>query len=124
MKQVILDTNFFLIPFQFHVDVFSEIRRLMMEPYELCVLDKSLNELMNIASKQKGKSREYAKMAFELAGRAMEIETGDGIVDDLLVDMADENTVVCTQDKELRKRLKEKKAKTIGLRQKNHLAFI
>ena len=49
MIQVILDTNFLLIPSQFGVDVFSEIERLVHERHEVCVLDKSLDELRLIS---------------------------------------------------------------------------
>ena len=48
MKQVVLDTNFLLIPYTLKVDIFSEIKEIMDLPYEICLLDESLNELNKI----------------------------------------------------------------------------
>ena len=47
MKKIILDTNFLLIPAQFKVDIFDEIDRIMIEKYQLFVLDKTIDELKN-----------------------------------------------------------------------------
>ena len=121
MKKVIIDTNFFLIPYQFKVDIFSEIERVMEEPYELLVLDKSLDELKKIIKEQKGKEVLAAKLGLELANEALMIKTPEGRVDDLIVELADKDTMVCTQDRILKKRLKVKK---IIMKQKKYLQII
>ena len=57
MKKIILDTNFLLIPSQFNVDIFTEIDRICLFKYKLCVLDETINELNSIIEKQKGKKQ-------------------------------------------------------------------
>ena len=44
-------------------------------------------------------------------------------VDDLIVEKSDDDTYVATQDKELKRRLKEKNIKIITLKQKKYLRF-
>ena len=50
MKKIILDTNFLLIPAQFNVDIFSEIERICDFQYQLCIVDKTLSELILVVS--------------------------------------------------------------------------
>jgi len=126
MKKVILDTNFLLIPIQFGVDIFSEIDDLVLEDHKLLVLDKSIDELKGIIETQKGTSRQAAKLALQLLeckGSILETNSKD-YADDVIVNLADDETIVCTQDRELRKRVKEKKARIIGMKQQNYLDFI
>jgi uncharacterized protein len=118
--KIILDTNFLMAVAQFKVDIFSEIERTADFKYEIYVLDKTIDELNNIVKKQKGKHKMAAKLALQLlkAKDVKQIETGIGKTDDLIVENADKNTAVATQDIELRRRLRLKKAKLIGIRQK------
>ena len=122
MKRIILDTNFLLIPSQFNVDVFSQIKKLMTVPYELHVLDETVKELEKIKEEQKGKSRDAAKLGLQLIeGRVKVITTTGGHADDIIVAVADKDTIVATQDQGLKRRLKEKDIQIIYLRQKKHL---
>lgn len=120
-----MDTNFLLIPAQFKIDIFSEIERIMQHPYEIFILDKSVDELNKIIKEQKGKDKDAAKLALQLIyGKVNILKTDEGLVDDLIVDLADNNTFVCTQDVELKKRLKEKKASIISMKQKKFISII
>jgi len=123
MKKVILDTNFLMIPFQFNVDILSEIERVMMEPYTLFVLDKTIDELHRIVKLQKGKDKNSAKLALEyIKCKADIIKTEEGkYVDDAIISLSDNETVVCTQDRNLKKRVKDNKAKIIEMKQKSYL---
>jgi len=127
-KKVILDTNFLLIPGQFMVDIFTDIGRIMQEPFALCVIYKSLKELNHIVITGKQKDRFAAKLALALAIqknlKTLHSFGSKKSVDDIIVSKADENTYIATQDKALRERLKEKGAKIIGLRQKKYLEFV
>lgn len=127
-KKVILDTNFLLIPGQFMVDIFTETDRLMREPFELCVIDKSLKELNQIVVTGKQKDRFAAKLALALVIqknlKRLHSFGSKKSVDDIIVKKADSSTYVATQDKALRERLKEKGAKIIGLRQQKYLEFV
>lgn len=126
-KKVILDTNFLLIPGQFKVDIFAEIEKLMSEPFVLCIVDKALVELNKLTVTGKEKDRFAAKLALALI-RQKNLKTlrsfSKKSVDDIIVKQADNNTFIATQDKALRKRLKLKQAKIIGLRQKKYLVII
>jgi len=121
MKKIILDTNFLLIPAQFNIDVFSEIDKIADFNYELCVLDKTLDELKKIIEQQKGKHKAAAKLALDIvkAKKLMILKTGPGNVDGLLLEQND--AIIATSDKELIKRLKNRGIKTIRLRQKQYL---
>ena len=126
MKKIIIDTNFLLIPYQFKVDIFSEIRRICDFNYEICIIDKTLDELKKIMLVP-GKDKLGAVLALQLLPhhKVKKILTKkDKLVDDLIVDIANKNTIVATQDKELKKRVKAKKAGLIVMRQKKHLVLM
>ncbi len=123
-KKVILDTNFLLVPGQFSVDIFSEIDRLMDFPYQLEVLKGTLPELKKINDTGSTKDKMAAKLAVVLIkqkGLKMVANYSTDNVDDSIVRLANKDTYVATQDKELKSRLKKKGVKIITLRQKKYL---
>lgn len=127
-KKVIIDTNFLLIPGQFKVDIFTEIKKLMNEPFYLCIVDQTMTELNKLAAAGKEKDRFAAKLALVLV-RQKNLKTLHSFaskksVDDIIVKQSDENTFIATQDKALRQRLREKSAKIIGMRQKKYLVIL
>ena len=93
----------------------------------LCIVDKALVELNKLTVIGKEKDRFAAKLALALI-RQKNLKTlrsfSKKSVDDIIVKKADNNTFIATQDKALRKRLKLKQAKIIGLRQKKYLVII
>lgn len=124
MKKLILDTNFCMIPFQFRVDIFSEISRIVDAEYSLCAIDKTIDELDRIVANEKGKDKECARMALLLlkAKKVKIIKTKKNKdADDLIVDLASKDDIVCTLDIMLKKRLHEKKVKVVVMRQKKYL---
>jgi rRNA-processing protein FCF1 len=127
-KKVVLDTNFLLIPGQFRVDIFSEIERIMQEPFELCVVDKSIAELNKLAVGGRQIDKFAAKLALVLIIqknlKTLHSFGSKKSVDDIIVTKADENTFIATQDKALKERVKEKGAKIIGLRQQKYLVLM
>jgi uncharacterized protein len=126
-KKVILDTNFLLIPGQFKVDVFSEIERIMLNPYELCVVDETVSELDRIVMAAGVKDKFAAKLALVLliqkSLKRLPCSKGLDNADDCIVSYSDENSYVATQDSELKKRVKAKGSRVIGLRQKKYLVI-
>lgn len=120
MKKIILDTNFLLAIGQFHVDIFSELERICDFPYEVYILDKTIEELKRIIrTGRKGKFA--AKLALEfIKGRVKLLEGRGNFVDNILVDLADKDTIIATQDRELKKRIK---TRIITIKQKKYLAF-
>ena len=123
MKKILLDTNFLLIPFQFNVDIFAEIHRIMHEKYEIYTLDKVVDELKTIINdkKQKQKDKKAAKLGLQLlkAKKVKILKTEKGFADDIIADL--EGYIIATQDMALKRRLKGKK---IVLRQKKQLIIL
>ena len=121
--KIIIDTNFLLIPGNFMVDIIEEIANLADFSYELCIIDKTIDELKNI--KGSGKDKSAVKIALELINKDLFtiITTNkDKIVDDLILDIAkDEKIAVCTMDKGLKTALKPLKTTIITMRSKKHL---
>src|SRR3989344_8929651 len=113
MKQIIIDTNMLMAVAQFKADIFSEIERICLFNYRICVIGKTIDELERIIGLQKGKHRAAAKMALSLvkAHKARKIACDEiaGSVDDIILRIADKEThIVATQDRELKRKLKEK----------------
>jgi len=106
-----------MIPFQFKIDIISEINRICNFKYELKIIDKTLDELENLNKKEARAAIKLIKIR-----EIKEIKTKKNkIVDDLILGLTDKNIVVATQDKELKRRLKEKNIPLIVLRQKKYL---
>ena len=127
MKKIILDTNFLLIPYQFKVDIFSEIDRIIDKTYEICVLSTTINELKSLVNKGKGKDKKAAKLALELIDHAelKIIKSETSYVDKAILEIVNKKThIIATQDKELKKSLQKKGIPIIVLRQKRYLKLI
>ena len=62
MKKIFLDTNFLLSVYQFRIDIFLEIDRIILEKYELCVLDKTIDELKKLLKNRKAKIRKQLSL--------------------------------------------------------------
>lgn len=125
MVQIILDTNFLMIPAQFSIDIFSEIDRLVNEKYELCIMDKSIEELDRTAKNaEKGKDKQAAMLgiAFVAAKKIKHLNSGDKYVDEAILELAERGKhIVATQDMELKRLLKEKGVSVITMRKQDHL---
>ena len=141
MRKVIVDTNMLLVPGQFKVDIFSELERVMDEPYELIILKESLTELQKIidGKETSGADKQAAKLALLLIDhqgkrdsaastrsncKALKIISGsqDKYVDDAIVEIA-EDEFVATNDSGLKTRLLDKGVRVIYLKQQQHLAI-
>ncbi|MBD3312908.1 nucleotide-binding protein [Candidatus Woesearchaeota archaeon] len=126
-KKIVLDTNFLMIPAQFGLDITEEIDRIANFPYKLLIFDKSLEELSNVVKKQKGADKEAARTTKILVHELVNnnklniIPAKTAYIDQEILDFADKDTIVATQDVALRSRLKKRGIKTIIMRQKKHL---
>ena len=126
MKKIILDTNFLLIPLEFGVDIFSEFNRICDFNYKLFVFDKSILELENIIEKQSGKNKKAAQFALKLI-KLKDIKilkTEHSYVDEAILNNLSDETIIATQDMQLRTKLRKKGAAVIILRQKKYLRLI
>lgn len=116
---VIIDTNGLMIPVQFKVDIFTELKRLGYD--ELIVPQAVINEIKILVKRYKGENRTAAKVALSLSDRCTIVER-KGSADDVILQLAlDTGAAVLTNDVGLVKRLKEVDVPVVRLRQKNRL---
>ena len=113
-KRVFLDANFFLIPFQFGVDIFSEIGNIA-PGMEIFTISGVKLELQGLA-----KSDRNAKAALGLVEK-VKIEHREGSVDEALFELSSSSNIVCTNDKVLKEKIRRKGSPVIYLRQKSYL---
>ncbi|MEM4347553.1 MAG: nucleotide-binding protein [Candidatus Altiarchaeota archaeon] len=125
MIKIFIDTNFWLLPYIKKIDIFSEIERLVPEKYEILVSESVIEELKKIQKKGNGKEKIAAEIALILIEKkAKKIPNGKN-TDKLILKISEkENMIICTNDKNLRKKLKEKSLRVIGMRGKEKLSFI
>jgi hypothetical protein len=119
--KVIIDTNGLMIPGQFGLDIFSELKRL---GFDSCLVARaSVMELEKIYSEGRGRDKTAAKIALSLLDRCTIIEK-NGFADDIITDMAmGMNAAVLTNDIELKKRLCSKGVTIVYLRGKTRLSI-
>ncbi len=111
-----------MIPVQFRVDIFEELKRLGYDKYIVPLA--VIKELENLGRNLRGKDRTAAKVALSLAQRCETIEVS-GHADDVIIELATElGAAVLTNDIGLRKRLESEQIPIICLRQKNRLGNI
>ena len=126
MKNIIIDTNFLMIPIQFRVDIFSEFNRICNFNYKLSIFEQSIRELKNIMKKQPRKHKKAAEFALKLIKlkNISIIQSNQEDVDSLILKNINKDTIIATQDIHLRKELLKKGASVIILRQRKYLQLI
>ena len=123
-KEVVIDTNFFMVPFQFNVDIITELEN-TLPSYKLTTPSFVINELKGLKKNNKGKTRLNANLALKLANSS-KVEIKDisllenETVDDALLRVSE---VLATNDIELKKRAKDKGITVAYLRQKKYIAI-
>ena len=124
VKEVVIDTNFFMVPFQFNVDIITELEK-VLPSYKLTTPSFVINELKGLKKNNKGKIRLNANLALKLANSS-KVEIKDisllenETVDDALLRVSE---VLDTNDIELKKRAKDKGITVAYLRQKKYIAI-
>ncbi|MCC7574323.1 hypothetical protein KO361_01925 [Candidatus Woesearchaeota archaeon] len=125
--KVILDTNFLFIPGELGIDVFTEIDKIIQEPYELCVMESTIHELENIlketAKQKQGLNAKLALILIKQKNLKTIRSSFTEYADDSIIEYTAQNpkTIIATQDKDLRNRIKKIPARIIKLRQKKYL---
>ena len=121
-KEVVIDTNFFMFPFQFNVDIITELENLLPS-YKLTTPNFVINELKGLKRNNKGKIRLNANLALKLANSS-KVEIKDisllenETVDDALLRVSE---VLATNDIDLKNRAKNKGITIVYLRQKKYI---
>ena len=123
-KEVVIDTNFFMVPFQFNVDIIDELEK-ALPSYKLTTPIFVINELKGLKRNNKGKIRLNADLALKLANSSnIEIKDisleNNETVDDALLRVSE---VIATNDIELKKRARKKGITVAYLRQKKYIAI-
>jgi rRNA-processing protein FCF1 len=124
--KVILDSNALFVPLQFRIDIFEELKTLLNMKFEPVVLSPIRRELEIIAQASSPKMRKLASYALELTQKCVffeiEKEKNTCSPDDAIIEMAKKwNCPVFTNDRELRKKLRNISVPVIYVRQKSRL---
>ncbi len=122
-KQVMIDTNFFMVPYSLGIDLFSELERLL-PGFEPVTLSSVVDELLSI-KKTSGKDAIAASIGLQLIEkRGIGIINSHMETDDAIVELASRGKIpVCTNDTELKRRLIRSGVRVICVRGKG-LSFI
>jgi len=124
--KIILDSNAFFVPLQFKIDVFEELKKLLNMNFELILLSPIRRELEKLAEKGSPKMRKNASYALKITEKCKLIEldekTTGSSPDDAIFKVARKwKSPVFTNDRDLRKRLRNINVPVIYVRQKSHL---
>ena len=122
---VLLDTNILMLIGR-GIDIFTQIEELLDTKPEYYVIEPVVKELEKIVAHGGVKERKAAKLALELVKkrcRVIEISLSpDKSADDLLLEIAlREGFIVATNDRELRRRLREAGIPEIYFREEKQL---
>jgi rRNA-processing protein FCF1 len=123
--KVILDSNAFFVPLQFKIDIFANLERLLNRKFELILLSPVKQELEMLAEKGSPKMQRSASYALRLAEKCRYVAveaSASALTDDVIVETAKNWGVpVFTNDRLLRKRLRDISVPVIYVRQKSRL---
>ncbi|MEM2908960.1 MAG: hypothetical protein QW590_02730 [Candidatus Bilamarchaeaceae archaeon] len=125
-RHVVIDTNFFLIPYQFKIDIFSELEGLVEIHHIYVITSKTIKELEKLAQNQ-GKTGAAARLALKIIQvnkERLEIVQSNSPVDRWIEKYAyEKGAIVCTNDKQLKSKLRENGIKVISLKGKKQLGY-
>jgi rRNA-processing protein FCF1 len=123
--KVILDSNALFVPFQFNIDIFEALEELLERRTVPILLSPIKKELETIADKGLPKMRKLALCALKIAEKCKFIEVKSrtsSSPDDAIVEMSKNGGyIVFTNDRELRRRLRDISVPVIYVRQKSYL---
>jgi len=120
--RALLDTNFLMIPGEFKVDIFSQL--ISLGYLEFFTIDLVVEELEKFSTKG-GKVSRAARLALELIKNCdvtvIKTKNKESVDAELLKTAKERNLVICTQDKELIKKIIQAGMRYITLRQGKYL---
>ena len=137
---IILDSNFILLPFQFKIDYFNEIRLKIEGKLKFIVFKQILNELEAKRKRESKRTKflrllenglQYLKKNQEIYDIEIREDLKDDVetTDDFLIRMSKElqnieqKVFIASNDSDLRRKAKILNIGTIFLRQKKYLSF-
>jgi len=119
---VVLDTNALMMPVECDVRVFEELDRLLDDPDP--VVPRSVVAELGTLAEGNGAEATAAGVGLDLTDRCQVVETDAGYADDAVVEVARTDAeYAVTNDRPLRKRLREAGVPVICLRGQNKLVI-
>lgn len=123
--KVVIDSNFLFVPSQFHLDIFEELASLLNQRFEPILLSSTQKELQGLTESNSPKMQRQALLALKLAEKCRVVRVEKGLretYDDVIVRVAAEwKSPVATNDRQLRRRLRNLGVPVIFLRQTHRL---
>jgi uncharacterized protein len=123
--KVIVDSNALFVPLQFKIDIFAELERVLNRHIELILLSPVKRELETLTLKSSPKMRKNATFALSLAEKCRYVKVQEKPkeqTDDAIVRVAQAWKVpVFTNDKLLKKKLRDISMPVIYVREKSRL---
>ena len=123
--KIILDSNALFVPLESKIDIFAETKRLLNRNLDFVLLSPVKNELKLLATKDSPKIRREALYALKTAEKCKYVVVDNAeklSTDDVIAKVAKAwNSPVFTNDRQLRKRLRDISVPVIYVRQKSRL---
>jgi uncharacterized protein len=123
--KVIVDSNALYVPLEFKIDIFEELGNLLNRKIEVVLLSTVKRELEILAAKDSPKIRREATFALKLAEKCkyVPVESDEKLsTDDAIVKVAKKwSSPVFTNDRQLKKKLRDISVPVIYVRQKSRL---
>jgi len=123
--KIILDSNALFVPLQFRIDISEELKNLLKTNFELILISPVLRELKRLAEEGEPRIRKNASYALKLAEKYKVVEVdekSETSADDVIVKVSRVwGCPVFTNDRHLRKRLRDINVPVIYVRQKSRL---
>ena len=123
-KIVILDSSAIMMCFEFSIDLENELNKILGKNI-ITIPEPIINELRILSEKGKGRKKQIAKPALNLAKKykITKLDT-DKKGDDAIIFFAQKySAIVVTNDRNLRKRLKDISINVVYLRNKQYLVL-
>lgn len=129
MRKIVMDTNFLLMPYEYGIDLPTELIRIVHGPITLIISSGTMNELETLAGRN-GRRATAARFVLQnlpliRSKFLVEVVPSSGEVDKWIIKFAANNGVaVATNDVPLRKRLLAMGVPVIAMKGKSKLDFV
>lgn len=123
--RIIVDSNALFVPLQFKIDIFEELKRLLNRNFELVLISPVREELEKLAERGSPKTRKTASYVLKLAEEKCvyyRMDQSFKVADEAIIQLAKKwGCLVFTNDRELKRRLRNINVPVIYVRQKSRL---
>ncbi|MEM5799317.1 MAG: hypothetical protein QXZ43_01465 [Candidatus Aenigmatarchaeota archaeon] len=116
--KIIFDTNSLIYSIKYKIDIFKEIEKNFQQPIELSITESVLKELDGI-SRSKKQSSVYARLSIHLIEKnnIKILPSRYKYTDRDILNLADRDSIVITNDKNLKELLKKRNIRTLSIRE-------